>query len=145
MTHKLSLNSLVLDYKRAVEGKGVEGTRALTAIVAFALAYNAPLPDNGPYGSGDAVNGCLKPIINNLVSDVNELYCIDMGSVDDMITVMYCNRYDAAHGGRRALEAYSVKQIVDETLGGDIWPTVMLWCDRFVDCVRFYLSETKKG
>ncbi|QVW28560.1 putative DNA polymerase family B [Erwinia phage pEa_SNUABM_8] len=145
MTHKLSLNSLVLDYKRAVEGKGVEGPRALTAIVAFALAYNAPLPDNGPYGSGDAVNGCLKPIINSLVSDVNELYCIDTGSIIDMITVMYCNRYDAAHGGRRALEAYSVKQIVDETLGGDIWPTVMLWCDRFVDCVRFYLSETKKG
>lgn len=144
MTHKLSLNSLVLDYKRASEGKGVEGTRALTAIVAFALAYNAPLPDNGAYGSGEALNNCLKPLITNLVSDVNELYCIDLGSIDDLITVMYCNRYDAAHGGRRALEAYSVKQIVDETLGNDVWPTVLLWCDRFVDCARFYINETKE-
>jgi len=143
MTHKLSLNSLVLDYKRATEGKGVESTRALTAIVAFSLAYSVPLPDNGPYGSSEAISVCLRPVMNSLVSDVNELYCIDLGAIDDLTIAMYCNRYDAAHGGRRALEAYSVKQMVDESFGEDVWSTTLLWCERFMDATHFYLSEMK--
>lgn len=144
MTHKLSLNSLVLDFKRATEGKGVESTRALTAIVAFSLAYTAPLPENGPYGSQEALGTCLRPIMASIISDVNELYCVDLGTIDDLTIALYCNRYDAAHGGRRALESFSVKQVIDEAFGMDVWATVQLWCERFIDAVRFYISEMKE-
>lgn len=144
MTHKLSLNSLVLDFKRDNEGKGVQGSRALTGIVAFSLAYTAPLPDNGPTGSSEAVTTLLRPLMTDVVSGVNELYCVDLGTIQDLTTALYCNRYDSAWGGRRALESFSVKQVFDESLGDDVWQTVLMWTDRFRDAVQFYLSETKE-
>lgn len=81
MTHKVSLNSLVLDFKRTNEGKGVQAQRALTGLVAFALAYNTDMPDNGPFGSNEVSQLKLRPLMKNVVSDVNELYCVDLGSI----------------------------------------------------------------
>lgn len=144
MTHKLSINSLVLDFKRDNEGKGVQGTQALTALVAFTLAYGVPAPDNGKYGSSEAMQQFLVPVMKNLASTVNELYNIDLGTVGDLTAAMYCNRYDNIWGGRRALEAFSPKQILDETYGSECYPTVLLWVERFVDAVSFYIAETKQ-
>lgn len=143
MTHKVSLNSLVLDFKRTNEGKGVVATRALTTLVAFSLAYSSPLPDNGRTGGLEACTKFVRPLLTNVVSDVNELMSIDLGSIQDLSFAMYCNRYDNVWGGYRALEGFSVKDIVKEGIGEDIWETVMLWADRFVEAITFYLRETK--
>ncbi|QQO90546.1 hypothetical protein pEaSNUABM42_00062 [Erwinia phage pEa_SNUABM_42] len=142
MTHKLSLNSLVLDFKRDNEGKGVQGSQALTALVAFTLAYSVRLPDNGAYGSTEAAQAFLVPIMKNIVSDVNELYCVDLGTVLDLTSALYCNRYDNVWGGKRALDAFSPKAVIDEAYGVDCYPTVQLWAERFFETVGFYISET---
>ena len=145
MTQKIAINSLVLDFKRDNEGKGVQGTQALTALVAFSLAYTVPCPDNGKFGSSEAVQAFLTPVLKNMASTVNELYNIDIGTVVDLTTSMYCNRYDNIWGGRRALEAFSSKQILDETYGLECYPTVLLWVDRFVDAVAFYINQELQG
>ncbi|MCU6405705.1 hypothetical protein KW817_22280 [Enterobacter quasiroggenkampii] len=143
MTHKVSLNSLVLDFKRANEGKGVQAQRALTGLVAFSLAYNADMPDNGPFGSNEVSQIKLRPLMKNVVSDVNELYCVDLGTIEDLTVALFCNRYDSAWGGRRAIENFSVREIFNEALGDDVWNTINLWLERFVDAVKFYMDETR--
>ncbi|AMR59697.1 hypothetical protein SEGD1_048 [Enterobacteria phage SEGD1] len=102
MTHKVSLNNLVLDFKRTNEGKGVHAQRALTGLVAFSLAYNAVLADNGQYGAAEAAGTFLRPVMRNIVSDVNELYCVDLGVIEDMTVGLYCNRYCNVYGGAKA-------------------------------------------
>lgn len=143
MTHKVSLNSLVLDFKRTNEGKGVQAQRALTGLVAFALAYAADVPNNGKMGAAEVVNLKLRPIMRNIISDVNELYCVDLGTIEDLTVGLFCNRYTQIWGGRFALESFSVKEIFHEALGDDVWETVGLWIERFAEAVDFYIAETR--
>ncbi|ENA4344810.1 hypothetical protein ABGO80_000655 [Salmonella enterica subsp. enterica serovar Braenderup] len=143
MTHKVSLNNLVLDFKRINEGKGVHAQRALTGLVAFSLAYNAVLADNGQYGAAEAAGTFLRPVMRNIVSDVNELYCVDLGVIEDMTVGLYCNRYCNVYGGAKALESFSVREIFNQALGEDIWETVGLWISRFMEVVGFYMAELK--
>ncbi|ANZ50487.1 hypothetical protein STRATTON_62 [Erwinia phage vB_EamM_Stratton] len=143
MTHKVSLNSLVLDFKRTNEGKGVQAQRALTGLVAFALAYAADLPNNGQMGASEVVGLKLRPIMRNIVSDVNELYCVDLGTIEDLTVGLYCNRYNQVWGGRFALDSFSVKEIFHDAVGEDVWDTVGLWIGRFAEAVNFYIAETR--
>lgn len=143
MTHKVSLNNLVLDFKRTNEGKGIHAQRALTGLVAFALAFNANLPDNGVRGANEASQLFLRPIMRNIVSDVNELYCIDLGVIEDMTVGLYVNRYSNVYGGARAMQSFSVREIFDQALGEDVWETVGLWIERFMETFGFYMAEVK--
>ncbi|QXO09484.1 hypothetical protein pEaSNUABM11_00060 [Erwinia phage pEa_SNUABM_11] len=143
MTHKVSLGSLVYDFKRTNEGQGVQATRALTALVAFSVAFATPIPDNGVTGSVEASNAMLRPLMTAVISDVNELMMVDLGSIQDLTIGLYLNRYDAAWGKYRALEAFTVKQILCEAVGEDIWGTVSLWAERFLEAIGFYLQELK--
>ncbi|QVW55159.1 hypothetical protein pEaSNUABM29_00115 [Erwinia phage pEa_SNUABM_29] len=143
MTHKVSLNNLVLDFKRTNEGKGVEAQRALTGLVAYALAFNAVLPDNGIRGGAEAASTFLRPIMRSIVSDVNELYCVDLGVVEDMTVGLYVNRYCNVFGGERAMQSFSVREIFDQALGADVWETVGLWIGRFMETFGFYMAEVK--
>jgi hypothetical protein len=143
MTHKVSLGALVYDFKRNNEGQGVQATRALTALVAFSIAFSTPVPDAGVSGSVEASNAMLRPVMADVISDVNELMMVDLGSIQDLTLGLYLNRYDAAWGKYRALEAFTVKQILCDAVGEDIWPTVTLWAERFLEAIGFYLAEIK--
>lgn len=143
MTHKLTIGGLVLDFKRVNEGKGIAANRALTSLVALSLAYTAPLPNMGATGSLEALNKTLKPYMAALVSDVNEIMHLELGSIEDLASTLYVNRYDQVWCPRAALEAGSLKQIM-ECLGDDIFPTVQLWTDRFYTAVESYQQEVKE-
>lgn len=143
MTHKVSLGGLVYDFKRANEGQGVQATRALTALVAFSIAFSTPVPDNGINGSLEAANQLLRPLMAPVISDVNEIMQVDLGSIQDLTSGLYLNRYDAAWGRYKALEAFTVKQVLDDAVGEDVWATVTLWAERFLEAIGFYLLELK--
>lgn len=81
--------------------------------------------------------------MRNIVSDVNELYCVDLGVIEDMTVGLYCNRYCNVYGGAKALESFSVREIFNQALGEDIWETVGLWISRFMEVVGFYMAELK--
>ena len=101
------------------------------------------MPDNGPLGANEVAQLKLRPLMKNVVSDVNELYCVDLGSIEDLTVGLFCNRYDSAWGGRRAIENFSVREIFNEALGDDVWDTVNLWLERFMETVKFYMDETR--
>lgn len=143
--NKVSLNSLVLDFKRTNEGKGVAANSALTGLVAFCVAYASPLPNNGVLGSTAASNAVMRPVLKEVVSTVNELYCVNLGVIEDLCVALYCNRYDAAHGGRRALESFSVREILAEAVGADNWESITLWIERFMNVIENYIREIKEG
>jgi len=143
MTHKVSLNSLVIDYKRSAEGKGVLANNALTCLVAFSLAYSAKLPDNGRNGAAEASSTLLRPILNTVISDVNELMMVDLGQIIAMTEAFYVNRYEHAWGQYRALESFRPRQIVEDVYGDSCWETITLWAGRFLEAVDFYVREVK--
>lgn len=141
MTHKLTITALVMDFKRKNEGQGLMATRALTTLLGLSLAYSAPLPNNGVTGAKEACRTVLTPHVNKITSDVNELMHLDFGTVQAVSDGVYQNRYEQAWSISSAINGYSVKQIIDEVMGDDIWPTVQLWLPRFTDAIQFYLTE----
>lgn len=143
MTHKVSLGSLVYDFKRTNEGQGVQATQALTGLVAFSIAFATPVPDNGANGSAEAANALLRPLMASVISDVNELMMVDLGSIQDLTLGLYLNRYESAWGRYKALEAFTVQQILNEAVGEAAWATITLWAERFLEAIGFYLQELK--
>lgn len=143
MSHKVTIGSLVLDFKRTNEGKGIVASRALSALVAISLAYNAPLPNNGKTGAIQAMSQVLNPYMRNLISDVNEIMHLNVGGIEEIAQALYVNRYDQVWCARAALESCSLKQILNE-LGEDIIETVSLWTDRFMSAVEAYQEEVKE-
>lgn len=141
----MSLASLVLQYKRDNEGKGVAANQILTGLVAFSIAYNSPLPNNGVNGSMDAANQLVRPALRNIGSDVNELYSINLGIIEDLTIGLYGNRYDSCWGGARAMECFSVQDILKEAVGEESLATMRLWLPRFFDTIKFYLNEHPRG
>lgn len=143
MTHKLTIGGLVLDFKRNNEGKGVLANRSLTALVAMSLAYSAPLPNMGSTGALEAMNKTLNPYMRSLISDVNEIMHLEVGSIESLAQTLYVNRYDQVWCPRAALESASIKQIM-ECLGDDVAPIVQMWTDRFMTAVEIYQQEVKE-
>lgn len=143
MSHKVTIGTLVLDFKRTNEGKGIVAGRALSALVALTLAYNAPLPNNGKTGAIQAMSQVLNPYMRNLISDVNEIMHLDVGAIEEVAQALYVNRYDQVWCPRGALESCSLKQIM-AALGDDITETVALWTDRFMSAVEAYQEEVKE-
>lgn len=141
MTHKLTITALVMDFKRKNEGQGLMATRALTTLLGVCLAYSAPLPNNGETGGLEACRTVLSPHINKVTSDVNELMHLDFGTVQALADGIFLNRYNQAWSISSAITGYSVKHIVEEIMGDDIWPTVQLWLPRFTDAIHFYMTE----
>ena len=144
MTHKVTMGALIYDFKRKNEGKGVQATQALTTLVAITLAYNAPLPNNGPTGGQEAARTTLRPYITDIASRINEIMHIDFTSIDSLSIALYCNRYEQAWNPRGAIDAFSIQQIVHEGIGSAIWETVKLWLDRFMDAISFYQLEQRE-
>ncbi|MGL5397265.1 MAG: hypothetical protein ACRDBQ_18610 [Shewanella sp.] len=145
MSHKISLASLVLQFKRDNEGKGVHANQILTGLVAYSIAFNSPLPNNGECGSLDAANQLVRPVLRKIASDVNELYAINIGTIEDLTVGLYCNRYDSCYGGARGLECFSVQDILKEAIGEESLASLRIWLSRFYDTIKFYLNEHPRG
>lgn len=141
MTHRVTLNNLVLDYKRATEGKGCESNTTLGALIGVSVATVVPLPNMGPYGSAQAVSELLTPAIRVIGSDATELMPFCTNLCESVAAAMYVNRYDTCWGGARALESFSHRQIIEEAFGVEIWQTLSLWAPRFIEACRDYYHE----
>lgn len=141
MSHKISLSSLVLEFKRATDGEGAAANNKLGVLVAFSLAYCAPLPNNGKFGSLHAYNTIMQKHITAIISDVNELMHVDIGSIQDVGAALYENRYGQVYGDEIALETYSVSQIIEGAFGESVVDTVKLWAPRFLAAVKHYIEE----
>lgn len=144
MSHHVTLNSLVLSYKRSTEGQGVASRQALAALIGFSAAVAVPLPDLGIEGSDRARVELMVPFFREVASDATELLPFDTPLAEDLANGIYANRYDCAWGRHRTLETFSTKQILVDTFGEDIWQTVSLWSERFVAAMGFYYQEKMK-
>ena len=141
MSHHVTLNSLVLSYKRSTEGQGSIAAPALAALLGYSIATIAPLPDLGVDGAGRARMELLVPGLRIIASDATEIMPFETPMAEDIATAIYLNRYDIAWGGHRSLESFTVKQMIVETFGGTVWQTVQFWAGRFLEATRHYYRE----
>lgn len=141
MSHHVTLQSLVLEYKRATEGKGINSSSTMAAIIGTAVGIITPLPDLGPHGESRAKNELLVPAINLIGSDATELLPFDTSRAFDVAVGIYVNRYHNAWGRERCLESFSIREIITGVFGDEAWSTLVLWMPRFVEAVLAYYRE----
>lgn len=141
MSHHVTLNSLVIQYKRSTEGQGEAARQALAALMGYSVATVAYLPDLGKDGSARARTEMLTPMLRIIASDATEIMPFETPMAEDVANGIYCNRYDVAWGGHRNLETFSNKHILIDTFGEQVFLTVTLWAERFLEAVAHYYRE----
>lgn len=143
MSHKVSLSSLVLDFKRKTSGEGAAANNKLCVLVAYALAYVAPLPNNGVTGSLQAYRITMQRHVNAVISDVNELMHVDLRALEATASALYENRYAQVYSDEIALNTLSVSEIIKEAFGESVLDTLRLWAPQFIQTIRLYVQENR--
>lgn len=142
MAHHITLNSLILDFKRANEGSNIAASALLTILAPAVAAYVAPLPHGAAYEGEATYNAAAKKFIVSLLSDCSELLMYDTNHAMEIARTAYVNRYNVAFSGEMALEAVSLSDII-KVVAGDVVEisNLTIWYNRFYDVFKKYYTE----
>lgn len=142
MSHHITLNSLVLDFKRANEGSNIAAGTLMTILAPITAAYVAPLPNGASYEGEATYNETARGFVISILSDCSELLAYDTNHAMGIARATYINRYNVAYSGELALDALSLSDIVKQ-VAGDVVDTsaVALWYNRFYNVFKAYYAE----